>query len=109
MISIVICGRDNEIDTRLYNNIKDTIGVPFEIHYIKNSNNEYDLFSAYNKGVIASNYEFICFMHDDITYKTVNWGSLAVDKFSSAEVGAIGVAGSPYASYFLGLGGLPLS
>lgn len=102
MISIVICGRDKEISPNLFNNINTTIGVPYELIYIDNSENTLNLFSAYNKGVIASNYELICFMHDDIIYKTTHWGSLVIDKFSSSEVGAIGVAGTPYVSYFPG-------
>lgn len=102
MISIVICGRDKEISQNLYNNINTTIGVPYELVYIDNSDNKLNLFSAYNKGVLASKYELICFMHDDVIYKTRLWGSLVVDKFSLSEVGAIGVAGTPYVSYFPG-------
>jgi GT2 family glycosyltransferase len=102
MISIIICGRAKEINSILFENIKTTIGVPFELIYIDNSKQVFDLFSAYNKGVMDAQYEHICFMHDDITYITANWGRLVIDKFSLSEIGAIGVAGTPYASYFPG-------
>ena len=102
MISIVICGRTEFIDQNLVISINDTIGVPYEIHYIDNSTKQYDLFSAYNKGVLLCIYDVICFMHDDINYKTNNWGHLVLDKFMDREVGAIGIAGSPYASFIPG-------
>lgn len=102
MISIVICSRSKEVDQYLLNNINDTIGVPYELQYIDNSENEYDIFTAYNKGAMLSNHDIICFMHDDIIFKTKNWGNLVLEKFNNTQLGAIGIAGTPYASLLPG-------
>jgi hypothetical protein len=41
-------------------------------------------------------YEVLCFMHDDIIFKTNDWGKSVMNRFNSPNLGAIGVAGSPY-------------
>jgi glycosyltransferase involved in cell wall biosynthesis len=96
MISIVICSRTPVIAEALQNNIESSIGCAHEIIVVDNSQNEYSIFSAYNKGVELSQYAIICFMHDDIVFHTQNWGNKVVEKFQDEKLGAIGVAGSPY-------------
>lgn len=96
MISIIICGRDKDITPALSNNIQATIGVEYEIIVIDNSKNAYSIFAAYNKGVALSKYELVCFMHDDIIFESLNWGSIVINQFKQTNVGAVGVAGSPY-------------
>lgn len=96
MISIIICSRAASISDELIYNIKQTIGIPFELVIIDNSNNFYSIFSAYNEGVKRSKYEVLCFMHDDIIFKTNDWGINVMNRFKSSNLGAIGVAGSPY-------------
>ena len=96
MISIIICSRTASISDELIYNIKQTIGIPFELVIIDNSNNFYSIFSAYNEGVKRSKYEVLCFMHDDIIFKTNDWGINVMNRFKSSNLGAIGVAGSPY-------------
>jgi len=98
MISIVICSRNKIIDPLLYQNIQETIGLPFDLVYIDNSDNQYDIFEAYNLGVQKSQHNIICFMHDDILYKTNHWGKLVLSHFNNTNIGAIGVAGTPYVS-----------
>src|ERR1700743_2400536 len=82
----------------LKKNIKDTIGTPHEIILIDNSANSYSIFQAYNIGVKQSRFPNLCFMHDDITYHTKNWGSKVLKHFEDEQRGAIGIAGSPYAA-----------
>ena len=96
MLSIVICSRTPQINKLLQENIEATIGVVYELIIIDNSNNEYNIFSAYNKGVSLSQYGIVCFMHDDIVFQTSGWGNEVVDRFQDEQLGAIGVAGSPY-------------
>ena len=79
MISIIICNRKKVLDPKLENNIKSTIGIEYEIINIDNSDNRYNIFQAYNKGIQKSKYPYICFMHDDILYHTVNWGKNIID------------------------------
>ena len=70
MISIIICSRTASISDELNQNIDQTIGIPYELVVIDNSENLYSIFSAYNEGVKRSKYEMLCFMHDDIIFKT---------------------------------------
>jgi len=102
MISLVICSRKKILDTVLLQNLEVTIGIPFDIVFIDNSENQYDIFEAYNKGVQLSKHDLLCFMHDDILYKTQNWGKKVLDHFSNEFIGAIGVAGTPYMSVIPG-------
>ena len=96
MISIIICSRTASISNELMQNINQTIGIPYELVIIDNSNNFYSIFSAYNEGVKRSNYEVLCFMHDDIYFKSNDWGASVINRFEALNLGAIGVAGSPY-------------
>jgi GT2 family glycosyltransferase len=96
MISIIICSRTATISDELTKNIDQTIGIPYEFIIIDNSNNLYSIFSAYNEGVKRSKYEVLCFMHDDIIFKTNDWGIKVMNRLNSPKLGAIGVAGSPY-------------
>jgi len=96
MISIIICSRTASISDELTQNINQTIGIPYELVIIDNSVNLYSIFSAYNEGVKRSKYEVLCFMHDDIIFKTNDWGISVMNRFKSSNLGAIGVAGSPY-------------
>lgn len=101
MISIIICSRQKEIPETLRVNIQETIGlgIDYEIIIIDNSQNQYSIFEAYNKGVSLSNFPFLLFMHDDINYRTKDWGVKLVDHFKDPEVGCVGVAGTPYLAY----------
>ncbi|SHN24179.1 glycosyltransferase [Mucilaginibacter sp. OK098] len=100
MISVIICSRST--NQTLVNNIEATIGVPYELILIDNSNNEYSICEAYNLGVKKSKYSLLCFMHDDIVYHTNNWGTAVINHFTSVQIGAIGIAGTPYYSYMPG-------
>lgn len=103
MISIIICNRKKVLDPKLENNIRSTIGIEYEIISIDNSDNRYNIFQAYNKGIQKSKYPYICFMHDDILYHTVNWGKNIIDYFNDPAVGMIGVAGPTYISQLPGI------
>jgi GT2 family glycosyltransferase len=96
MISIIICSRTPSISSDLIENINKTIGVQYELICIDNSTNSYSIFSAYNEGVKRSQFDILCFMHDDICFKSNNWGQNVLKRFTASKIGAIGVAGSPY-------------
>jgi hypothetical protein len=96
MISIIICSRTSSISDELIKNINQTIGITYELVIIDNSDNLYSIFSAYNEGVKRSKYELLCFMHDDIIFKSNDWGIKVINRFNAPKIGAIGLAGSPY-------------
>ena len=96
MISIIICSRTKSLNDTLISNIAATIGAEYELIAIDNSENKYSIFEAYNIGVSQSQYPCLCFMHDDITYHSNNWGAAVINHFADDDTTALGVAGSPY-------------
>lgn len=96
MLSIVICSLNNELTEQLKTNIRETAGVDTEIILIDNRRNEYSLCAAYNKGAGLSKGDIICFIHEDIVFKTINWGSIIQKILEDKEIGLAGVAGAYY-------------
>lgn len=95
MISIIICSRYNKINITLKTNISKTIGIPYEIIFIDNSQNKHSIFSAYNEGIKRSKYPYVCFIHEDIMFRTNRWGELICEAFKNdRSIGMIGVIGS---------------
>ena len=89
---------------QLRSNIRETIGcgIEHEIIVIDNSQNQYNIFQAYNKGVSLSWYSFLLFMHDDVIHCTKGWGLRLADHFQNPEVGCVGTAGTSYLPYVPG-------
>lgn len=95
-LSIIICSRKSIISKDLEENIDNTIGCDYELIIIDNSQNDHSIFAAYNEGVKLSHGDVLCFMHDDIIYRTKDWGRKVLSYFSEECVGCIGVAGTKY-------------
>ena len=100
MISIIISTYKPILFERVSINIKESIGVEFEIIAIEN-NAQYSLCEAYNMGVKRAKYPYLCFVHEDVLFKTVNWGERLITIMNSEKsIGLIGVAGTKFkASY----------
>lgn len=99
MISIIICNRGEKIISDLENNIKSTIGdIEYEIICINNEKGQYNIFQAYNIGVEKAKFPYLCFLHDDVRFHTLNWGGNVINHFSDKDVGMIGVAGPTFLS-----------
>ncbi|HEX8460372.1 MAG TPA: glycosyltransferase [Segetibacter sp.] len=97
MISVIVCSRSLAFFEALQTNIKNTIGVPFEITRIDNENNTYGICKAYNEGAALAKFSYLCFVHEDVFFQTNNWGSNLVNHFvEDKEVGLIGIAGAVY-------------
>lgn len=97
MISLIICSRSKRDLRRVNNNIAQTIGVPYEIISIDNSGNNYNIFQAYNIGIKRSKYDLLCFMHEDVSFNTFNWGQIVSSCFRvDPRLGLLGVAGGGY-------------
>jgi hypothetical protein len=95
MISIIICSKNIKLFSDLSENISKTIGCEFEIIRIKNYDNKFSIFSAYNKGFNDSTGKFIVFVHEDVIFHTKNWGNILFDLFENdSKIGLIGIAGS---------------
>lgn len=95
-ISIIICSQQKELSDYTNDNIKNTIGVEYEIIYIHNKNNRYSIFEAYNMGIAQSKGDVLCFQHDDIEYLSYDWGKIVKEILSMPNVGACAIAGANY-------------
>ena len=96
MISLITCSRKSTIPASLEANIRETIGVPYEVIAVDNSENRYSIFEAYNLGASQAKYDLLCFMHDDILYQTDQWGRRLAAHLHNPSVGVVGVAGAVY-------------
>jgi GT2 family glycosyltransferase len=96
VLSIIICSKQADISDSLKANIKNTIGIAYELIIIDNSANEYTIFEAYNEGVKRASHDFLCFMHEDVWYQSQDWGKSVIDYLSDTKTGLIGLAGSFY-------------
>ena len=97
MISIIVCSTHKEVDRKLEENVRMTIGdIVYELIWIDNADNKYSICAAYNEGVRRANYQYLCFMHEDIVFYTQNWGRLVVEYMSDTIVGGVGVQGCTY-------------
>lgn len=94
MLSIIVCSRHQRLDPVFENNIKDTVGVDYEIVHINNSANKYSIFSAYNAGFELSKFPYLCFLHEDVKFHSTNWGSKIIGHLSDKKTGIIGLAGA---------------
>lgn len=99
MLSIIISTVIPDHLHLVHENIKSTIGVPFEIISINNSDGKMGLCEVYNKGAERAQFEILCFMHEDVSIKTNDWGRKVIEHFGNdAKLGLLGVAGSTYKS-----------
>lgn len=96
MISIIVCSRTPSVTLELKQNIAATIGCDYELIVIDNSAKAYSIFSAYNEGVSRSRGDILCFMHEDILFRTKGWGTIAEKMFQDPTIGLIGVTGTHF-------------
>jgi len=100
MISIIISTQDKVLLDRLSENINDTIGVEFEIVAIENKG-IYSICEAYNTGVAKSNFQYLCFVHEDVLFKTKDWGKRLISILKNdPAIGLIGIAGTKFRSTY---------
>jgi glycosyltransferase involved in cell wall biosynthesis len=99
MISIIICSA-NAADLKLVQeNISATIGVPHEVIAFDNGSGSKGICEIYNHGTKQAKFDILCFMHEDISFRTVNWGKKVLSIFKeNEEIGLLGIAGGGYKS-----------
>lgn len=93
-LSIIICSRSSEVSAAFAANVQATIGVDYELVVIDNHANCYSIFSAYNEGVRRATGDILCFMHEDVTMHTRDWGQKVCRHLQDPGIGALGVVGS---------------
>ena len=77
-------------------NVASTINVPYEIIAQDNSKGQMGLCELYNALAEKAKYDILCFMHEDIIIKSLNWGQVLVNIFSNPKIGLVGVVGGAY-------------
>lgn len=102
MISVIICSVDTKLLTTVTSNIKSTIGVPYELIAIDNRNSNKGICRIYNEADEKAIYDVFCFIHEDITLLTNNWGQKIINCLSQPNVGLVGLSGSVYKSKYPG-------
>ncbi|MFA5044464.1 MAG: glycosyltransferase [Paludibacter sp.] len=100
MISVVISSYKPLLFQRVSENIKDTIGVECEIVLIKNDA-QYSICEAYNMGVAKAKFPYLCFVHEDVLFKTKDWGKRLISIMNDdSSIGLIGIAGTKFRSTY---------
>jgi GT2 family glycosyltransferase len=74
--------------------------VEYEIIAIEN-HAKYSLCAAYNIGAEKAKFSYLCFLHEDILFRTENWGKRLIDiMLSDKKIGLIGIMGSKFKSTY---------
>tara|TARA_R110002074_G_scaffold308094_3_gene478876 strand:+ start:796 stop:1638 length:843 start_codon:yes stop_codon:yes gene_type:complete len=100
MLSIIVCTIRPNLVNKLEESISKTIGdVDYEMLKFDNKKYKYSISKVYNICKQKAKYKYCLFVHEDIIFKTKNWGDLLVNIFNrDKKIGLIGVAGSNYKS-----------
>lgn len=95
MISFIICSISPKRVEKLSRNIEKTIGdTPYEIIAFDNRETKYGITKVYNLCAEKARYECLCFVHEDVIFRSRNWGESIVAQLSTPRCGCIGFAGS---------------
>lgn len=102
MISIIICSRDAILYEKLNKSIEDSIGaVEYEIIRIDNKIENASITKVYNQGIEMAKYDLLLFIHEDVLFHTINWGTILIDIFNNnSQIGLLGIAGAKYKSKY---------
>lgn len=99
MISVVICSVNKALAAQVKRNIDSTIGVPWELIILDNAVLKKGITEVYNMGARQAKFDIFCFVHEDVLFRTQNWGNLIVGYFGGdPQLGLVGVAGAKYKS-----------
>ena len=99
MISVVICSVNKNLALQVKRNIDQTIGVEWQLILLDNEVLKKSITEVYNLGAAQAKFETICFVHEDVLFRTGEWGKRIIDYFNDdKDLSLVGVAGSMYKS-----------
>ena len=98
MLSLVVCSINPGYLEGLKKSVSDTIGVEHEWLVWDNRNANIGICEVYNKLAANARFPYLCFLHEDLLFKTKDWGKYLVNQFAAGDIGLIGIAGSNYKS-----------
>lgn len=96
MISIIICSRGPAFRAATTESIALTIGLPYELVAVENEGGKYGICEAYNIGAAQAKYELLCFMHEDLAFRTPDWGKVVERVLLDKSIGIVGVIGGKW-------------
>ena len=100
MISVITSVYNRHLFEQFARNLDETIGMPYELIGIDNSKGQMGLCEVYNKATQQARYDLLCYAHEDIRFRTLNWGEKIVQRFREApRLGLLGVVGTLYKTY----------
>jgi GT2 family glycosyltransferase len=100
MISVIVSSCKSEVLLRFTQSLTNTIGTDFELITIENQA-QYSLCQAYNLGIKNAKFPFLCFVHEDVIFKTNDWGKHLITKIEhDKNIGLIGIAGTKFKSTY---------
>jgi len=101
MISVIVSTRKNSTELKPFiASLDKSIGIAYEIILIENEK-KYSLTKAYNMGVEKAQYDYLCFVHDDVYFKINNWGERLISLMEQDKtIGLVGVAGTKFKSTY---------
>lgn len=94
MITFIVCSIDPVRLQRLEENIKATVGVPYEFIGFDNRTAGLGICKVYNQCAEQAKYPVLCFLHEDVKLLTDNWGDKLLSQVLKPECGIVGFAGS---------------
>ncbi len=95
MISFVICSVDPERQKKVVENINSTCGFEPEIFVHDNRTVNWGLCKVYNHYSERATNDIICYLHEDLYFKTPDWGKKIVDFYGeNPDAGVVGFLGS---------------
>jgi hypothetical protein len=99
MFSILVCSINALYLERLKINLNQKVGQPFELLIWDNLAEPKPITEVYNQLASQAKYPYWCFIHEDISFLTMNWAEHLKKAFEDhPETGLIGIAGAKYKS-----------
>lgn len=95
-ISILVCSIDPAKAENLRNNIASTIGedADFEVLVHDNRDANLPLSTVYNNLAGRAQFDYLLFVHEDVTFSTDGWLAAILPTLREPETGVIGFAGA---------------
>ena len=95
IVSVIVCSRRPPEMTDHEENVATTVGAPHEYVRVDNRDGRLGICAAYNLGVERAAGEVLVFVHEDVWFRSPDWGTVLRDKFARyPDVGLVGVIGS---------------
>lgn len=99
MISVIICSINKQLCEQVIKNIDSTIGLPWEPIIKDNIQEKKSITRVYNEAAKVAKYEILCFVHEDVLFKTRDWGRKIISDFQQDnQLGLVGIGGCKYKS-----------